>query len=991
MRLFTQKTNSLFLIITVILFSQLTIAQQSDQFFNSAQIGWDNNTSSPYEIRFGDELKLTKETFFQEYKKHFELNNNYSFETSSELTDQLGQTHYRFNQHYNGIEIAGAQFILHEKNGLIHHANGHLIHNINVDTNPPINESTALGHALSEINAQKYMWEDPSNEEFIKREQNDPVATFFPSGTLMLTTGRDIMSGDKIKLVYRFDVYAEVPIGRYFVDVDAKTGEVVNIISRIHDVDVLGTGTTHYNGDVEIMIDSFTGGYRMREYTRGSGIETYDMHNTTNYGMATDFVDADTNFTDPDAITGVSAHWAIEGTYDYYLIDHGLNSVNGNGHVLRSYVHYSNGYFNAFWDGQRMTFGDGNGNPLVTIDIAAHEMTHGVTQYAAGLIYQDESGALNESFSDIFGAAVEFYLEGPTADWLIAEDLGSPFRSMENPKALNDPDTYKGQYWIPAGGPDNGGVHSNSGVQNYWFYLLTEGGSGVNDNGDPYTVTGIGLEDAAKIAYRNLSVYLTPPSPYFDARLATINSAADLFGVSSQQYQSALDAWFAAGVYQPYLERRIGVSSDSLQFLAEVSFSTDSAQLIISNIGLEPLTINTIQLSGSNFQITSIPTLPIVLNNYEDNFAISIVFTPTEVGIKTGTITISSDDAVNPNKIIYLKGKGFTVDPALQRVLYASSGLDSDGKILTINLANGEGSVLGPSLFEEIKSITIHPSTKFMYGMIPGNTSAKILRVNGTAGDAYLLHEIDLGSMAGIAFDNTETLYGITIFGEVYTIDLSSGNNSLVIDANTSVSGITFHPLTNELWASSRGFVGPSKDKIFKIDLTTGDVTLIGNTGLAFMANDIAFDEKLKLYGLIGGSGQVSDLVEINTTTGEGTIIGPVGFENVIGLAYLTGDISSVNDEEQIPTEYALEQNYPNPFNPSTTIKFHLPEKSFVNLKIFNVVGEEVALLINKEIPAGIHNKVFDASKLPSGIYFYTLRIDDGNKFNRTNKMLLLK
>ncbi|MBT8377968.1 MAG: M4 family metallopeptidase [Ignavibacteria bacterium] len=989
MKLF--KDICIFLFLNLALTSQIAFAQQAYNFFSSAQIGWDVNTSSPYEVRFAEDSDVSVGDFFNGFKTHFGLSDYYSFEIKSQITDQIEQTHYRFNQFYKGIKITGAQFILHEKNGNIHYANGHLLHNINIDVNPAITEQTALSYALSEINAQKYMWEDQYNEQFLKSEQNNPNATFYPSGNLILTTGRDFLKGENIKLAYRFDVYAEIPLGRYYIDVDAETGKTVNVISRLHDADVPGTGTTHYNGNVEIMIDSFSGGYRLREYSRGNGIETYNMNNTTNYSLAVDFVDSDTSFSETDAITGVSAHWAIEGAYDYYWIEHALNSVNGNGFRLRSYVHYSSNYFNAFWDGQRMTFGDGSGNPLVTIDIAAHEMTHGVTQFSAGLIYQDESGALNESFSDIFGAAVEFYLEGPTGDWFIAEDLGGAFRSMENPKVYNDPNTYKGQYWVPAGGPDNGGVHSNSGVQNYWFYLLTEGGSGVNDNGDNYSVTGIGLEDAAKIAYRNLSVYLTPPSPFFDARLATINSAADLFGVGSQQYLSALDAWNAVGVYQPYLENRIGVSADSLNFLAEVSFNTDSSQLVISNIGLQPLAITDIQLSGENFIISSMPSFPVVLNNYEDNFPITIVFNPTEAGVKSGTITISSDDAVNPVKTVSLRGKGFTIEPATEKILYASSGLDSDGMILTIDLVSGQGSLLGPSQFEEVKDIAIHPSTKIMYGLIPGNTSAKILRVNSAGGDAYLLYEMDVSSLAAIAFDKNETLYGISQFGEVYTIDLSNGSYNFVVNANTSVSGISFHPVTNELWASSRGFIGPNKDKIFKVDLTTGDITLIGNTGLPFMTNDIAFDEKLNLYGLIGGSGQVSDLVEINTTTGEGTIIGSAGFENILGLAYLTGSLSSASNEEQLPTEFVLEQNYPNPFNPSTTIKFHLPEKSFVNLNVFNLIGEEVGLLINAEMPAGIHKKVFDAESLPSGIYFYTIRINDGGEFIQTNKMLLLK
>ena len=125
--------------------------------------------------------------------------------------------------------------------------------------------------------------------------------------------------------------------------------------------------------------------------------------------------DTDVNFTDPNDQAGVSVHWATEGTYDYYLTIHNRNSYNNIGGTLFSYVHFDVDYNNAFWDGTRMTYGDGDGfwfSPLVGIDVIGHELTHGVTQYSANLIYANEPGALNESFSDIFGTAVEFYLEG---------------------------------------------------------------------------------------------------------------------------------------------------------------------------------------------------------------------------------------------------------------------------------------------------------------------------------------------------------------------------------------------------------------------------------------------------------------------------------------------------------------------------------------------------------------------------------------------------
>ena len=153
-----------------------------------------------------------------------------------------------------------------------------------------------------------------------------------------------------------------------------------------------------------------------------------------------------------------------------------------------------------------MAFGDGsNNNPLVELDVVGHELTHGVTQYEAGLQYYNESGALNESFSDIFGKAIEFDPFGDTATWQVAKHYrAGGLRDLSNPNLKNQPDTYAGDMWY-TGYDDSGGVHTNSGVQNFWFYLLCEGGSGVNDHEVSYSVNAIGMDAAAKIAYRNLN------------------------------------------------------------------------------------------------------------------------------------------------------------------------------------------------------------------------------------------------------------------------------------------------------------------------------------------------------------------------------------------------------------------------------------------------------------------------------------------------------
>ena len=178
--------------------------------------------------------------------------------------------------------------------------------------------------------------------------------------------------------------------------------------------------------------------------------------------------------------------------------------------------------------------------------MVGHEITHAVTENTAALVYSDESGALNESFSDCFGVAIDYFKNPSTANFLMGDQInvnGIPFRNMSNPNQFSNPDCYNGLYW---NAPNE--VHNNSGVQNFWFYLICMGGSGVNDLGDTYTVNPIGINDASAIAYRSLSVYLTPNSTYADARFYSIQAAVDLFGSCSNQVIQITNAWYAVGV-----------------------------------------------------------------------------------------------------------------------------------------------------------------------------------------------------------------------------------------------------------------------------------------------------------------------------------------------------------------------------------------------------------------------------------------------------------
>ncbi|MFH2140929.1 MAG: PKD domain-containing protein, partial [Bacteroidota bacterium] len=248
------------------------------------------------------------------------------------------------------------------------------------------------------------------------------------------------------------------------------------------------------------------------------------------------------------------AHWGTEMTYDYFYNMFGRNSIDNSGFKLLSYVHFDYYYANAFWDGYRMTYGDGDGysmTPLTALDIIGHEITHGLTSYTADLVYSYESGALNEGFSDIFGTAIEFYAKPGSANWTVGEDIGEIIRSLQNPNSYSLPDTYQGNYWYTGSG-DNGGVHTNCGVIGHWFYLTSAGGSGVNDLGNSYTVTGIGIDKAAAISYRMLAVYMTNTSQYSDARTFAIQSAIDLYGSCSTEVESVTNAMYAVGLGSQY-------------------------------------------------------------------------------------------------------------------------------------------------------------------------------------------------------------------------------------------------------------------------------------------------------------------------------------------------------------------------------------------------------------------------------------------------------
>jgi hypothetical protein len=449
----------------------------------------------------------------------------------------------------------------------------------------------------------------------------------------------------------------------------------------------------------------------------------------------------------------------------------------------------------------------------------------------------------------------------------------------------------------------------------------------------------------------------------------------------------------------PYPGAHAYLQPGSINFKdVETGTTSVSASIVLANFGDADLIISDIPSSFGDFNLETTLSFPLTLTTY-DSLALEFSYSPTAEGPATVIYPVTSNDAQFSG--INLSGNGYNIVLASEKTFYASSGSQNSGNILTIDPVSGAGTIVGASLFTEVTSISINPLDGKIYGLVAGSGSSDLLKVNAEEGDSYIMFTLNISLMAGIAFDTTGVLYGVTRSGELYTIDITNGTTNLVVDAQGTYLGITFNPVTNELWATSRAVILPNKDAIFKVNLSTGDTTIVGHTGLNKQTNCLAFDENLNLYGVIGTSSELNDFISINTATGGGTIIGTIGMNHILGLTYIDKIISNIEDDKNsgsVPSDYALRQNYPNPFNPTTRIDFALPVESNVKIIVYNMLGQEVITLVNEQKSAGNHTILWNATdaggnQLTSGIYFYKLIAEgvNGNEFQDIKKMILLK
>lgn len=527
------------------------MAQKGDRPLNPKLQGLATGGSTANWVNFREGSTINPTTIFTDLKEGFDLSKNDQMKVAKTVKDEIGFNHYKYQQYYKNLKVVFGEYIVHQNaTGFVQSANGRLINGLQLGNIPSLSEKQALESALGFMNAKKYLWQNAEMEKELKRSEKNENATYYPKGELVYAPVKsEAYAASDYRLAWHFKVYTDDhSVMAKSVYVDALTGKVINHADIAMSCSG-GSGASAFNGNVSVSTQLSGGSYRSLNDCQATQIRVYNC----NGGGASNtyYTDADNAWTNASA---VQAQWGAAQTYSYYNLTHSRQSWDGaNGDMIA----YNNsnapglGVNNACWGctGNNTIYGAGSTAAATddwnTNDIMGHEFTHGVTQAAAGLVYSYESGALNESFSDIFGEMIESRSEG-NCDYLVGADRGA-IRSFISPNTYNDPDTYLGTNWY-TGSADNGGVHTNSGVQNHWFYLLSEGGSGTTDFGVPYNVTGISRFKARLIAYRGLDLYLTSSSTYIDARAASLQAAFDLYGQCSDEIISVGDAWHAVGV-----------------------------------------------------------------------------------------------------------------------------------------------------------------------------------------------------------------------------------------------------------------------------------------------------------------------------------------------------------------------------------------------------------------------------------------------------------
>jgi bacillolysin len=866
--------------------------------------------------------------------------------------DELGMTHVRFRQTYQGIEVWGADAYVHiGRDGQVAMFNGAFRPTPKLaSTTPAVASSQAMEIVRSDLSRL-------GNGEGIAEGLKPYLKYAGPTARLVVWHGESGAPHLAWAVGARSGLAGD---WQYFVD--AASGAILDRFNQVcfdgpakaNAVDLNGVNRsidTYLSGGAYYMLDAaepmYNAGTSSIPQDPVGAIMGLDLKNADLSAQSTIFfsTSADNQWSDP---TVVSAHVNAAQTYNYFRTVFGRNSIDDKGMTIYSVVHATEGgkpMENAFWSSTLMCYGDGGTvfKPLAGgFDVAAHEMTHGVTQHSANLVYKDQSGALNESMSDVFAAALD------SSNWTIGEQVIKDFALFPSGSLRSLSDPHNGgaagsAAWQPASmaefvstTQDNGGVHINSGIPNGAFYR---------------TATSIGRGKASHIWYRALTNYLTSSAQFVDARIATESSARDLYGSPSAELSAVSSAWDAVGVTSGAATKPPTVPQ--LQGTEHV--------LVVNTDANDP---NSIYLVRPVLQGNSGDFAPLTTTGIGNKPAVS----------DTGGIVVF----VDANHRLR----------ALSAVTPASPGegyIDTAAVWASVAVGPGLSSLALTSIFADTTiyyfDLAAHTSAEFKirtrsFDGAPTGTAVYCDEMSFDPSGRYLLFD---------TYNENKTTGGAIGFWNINLLDIATGDMQSVLPpqpAGINVGNPSFSRASATRFVFDLIDANASTDMVMGADFFTGDygpiVGPLNGLGYPTYSGDgtkIAYHDSQII------SQQVHDVIEQVGVNAAGT--GPNGAASqyvvdatapvwfVIGHRVTSVEPASGSER---PASVALMQNYPNPFNPTTTIVYQLAAASgSVRLAVYDLLGREVAVLVNEPKAAGSYSVTWDASGLASGVYFCRL------------------
>lgn len=591
----------------LLLFTLLSIFFQFELIAQTASIPTKTSIFNENSFKeYRDEL-ISTERFFELKKEAFGLENcEMVLINSNKLKSDL--IHLKYQQYYKGIPIYNSMYYLHTKDGEVQSSNGMLYPFIEINTEPKINT-----HKANQI-AQKYFL-TIINDKKINHNDVKIIST-----ELFITDKSYPNFSGNYALAYKIIATIKLINKKQEILVDAHNGQIIFNQSKIHHIDRPSKAKTKYYGEQDIISDSIgVNEFVLRDNNRN--ITTFtDKKNT--YEKFTDTDGYWDQFNADQDEVALDAHYTTSRFYDMMLEKFNYRGVDGKGGAMNPIVHIQGGssVVNAFWDGENAAFGNGDchHSPLTTFSVVAHEFTHGVTQYNSALIYNGESGAINESLSDIFGKAAEYYYDRNRFSWELdpifkKTKYPEVFRSFSDPNRLSMPKTYKGKFW-----EDIADVHTNSSVFNHWFYLMVTGETAKNEFGVAYSIKAMPILDVLNVIFKCQTSYLTPSSGYKELAKSSLIACKELYGQNSEIYISMQNAWIAVNVDDKIIAKNITdleitINVDELNTCADSA--VHSFTMTLRNTGNQIIKANSRINYNINFQSYSPEYIPRLTGN----------------------------------------------------------------------------------------------------------------------------------------------------------------------------------------------------------------------------------------------------------------------------------------------------------------------------------------------------------------------------------------